>query len=98
VVEIDHRVRAVEAKIVNLEASVEEQEAWLQEPEELRESWLEKNVAAEGEVAVLRERVDRQDRTIQRLERQVQRALDLIRELNPGKSLRLFFIPGTDFF
>ena len=35
-------------KIVDLEGMVEEQEGWWQEPEELRESWLEKNVAAEG--------------------------------------------------
>ena len=80
--------------MIDLEGKVEEQEGWWEEPEELRESWLEKNVAAEGEVAVLRERVDRQERTIQRLERQVQRAMDLIWELTPGKDF-FFFVLGS---
>ena len=36
---------------------------------ELRESWLERNTAAKGEVTILRERVDRQDEVIKCLER-----------------------------
>ena len=72
-----------------------------QEPEELRESWLERNVAAEGEVVVLRERVDQQERTIQRLERQVERALNFIHDLRtavtPGELFFAFYITDIDF-
>ena len=50
---------------------------------------------------VLRERVDQQERTIQRLERQVERALNLIHDLRtvvtPGELLFAFYITDIDF-
>ena len=45
---------------------------------ELRESWLERNTAAEGEVTILRERVDRQDEVIKRLERDLRQVMMLV--------------------
>ena len=45
---------------------------------ELRESWLKRNTAAEGEVTILRERVDRQDKVIKRLERDLRRVMMLV--------------------
>ena len=45
---------------------------------ELRESWLERNMAAEGEVMILRERVDRQDEVIKCLERDLRRVMMLM--------------------
>ena len=44
----------------------------------LRESWLERNTAAEGEVTILRERVDWQDKVIKRLERDLRRVMMLV--------------------
>ena len=82
---------SIEGKIGELEGKIDELDDFCQEQEELRESWLERNVAAEGEVVVLRERVDQQERTIQRLKRQVERALNLIHDLRtavmPGELL-----------
>ena len=82
---------SIEGKIGGLEGKIDELDDFCQEQEELRESWLERNVAAEGEVVVLRERVDQQERTIQRLKRQVERALNLIHDLRtavmPGELL-----------
>ena len=36
----------------SIEGKIDELDDFCQEPEELRESWLERNVAAEGEVVV----------------------------------------------
>ena len=99
--EVNQRVGSIEGKIGELEGKIDELDDFCQEPEELRESWLERNVAAEGEVVVLRERVDQQERTIQRLEMQVERALNLIHDLRtavtPGELLFAFYIMDIDF-
>ena len=67
---------------------------------DLRESWLERNVAAEGEVTILRERVDEQDRKIEELEKTLAQALRLLAEFNTpalaGKFFHLFKIPVID--
>ena len=78
----------VEEKMEELEEKCEEAK---NEAEELRESW----VAAEEDLKVLMKKVEHQDRTIQRLERQVTRALDLIRDLTsavlPGELSHPFY-------
>jgi hypothetical protein len=48
------------------------------ELDQLRESWLERNVAAEGEVTILRERVDTQDKMIKKMDKQLGVALKMI--------------------
>ena len=55
-IEVNQRVGSIEGKIEELEGKIDELDDFCQELEELRESWLERNVAAEGEVVVLRER------------------------------------------
>ena len=80
-----------EDRMWELEGRVGDLEEVLEEPAELRESWLERNVAAEGEVAILRERVDEQERTIQSLQRQMDRALRLIQDLTGDNSGELYF-------
>jgi len=80
------RIDRLEERIGKLEETVEEDEY-------MREMWLEKNVAAEGEVTILRERVDQQDRTIRRLEEKLDRAtkiLQLRSELERGKYFSFF--------
>ena len=76
----------------SIEGKIDELGDFCQEPEELRESWLERNVAAEG---------DQQERTIQRLERQVERALNLIHDLRTavtlGELLFAFYITDINF-
>ena len=59
---------------------------------DLRESWLERNVAAEGEVTILRERVDEQDRKIEELEKTLAQALQLLAEFNSPAPAGKFFI------
>ena len=59
---------------------------------DLRESWLERNVAAEGEVTILRERVDEQDRKIEESEKTLARALRLLAEFNTPAPAGKFFI------
>jgi len=51
------------------------------ELEEMRREWLERNVAAEGEVTVLRERVDQQERKIQQMDSVLDRTMLLLKEL-----------------
>ena len=59
---------------------------------DLRESWLERNVTAEGEVTILRERVDEQDRKIEELEKTLAQALRLLAEFNTLALAGKFFI------
>jgi predicted nuclease with TOPRIM domain len=56
----------------------DEFEEKLDDTNEFRESWLERNTAAEGEVTILRERVDRQDEVIKRLETDLRRMMMLL--------------------
>jgi predicted nucleic acid-binding Zn-ribbon protein len=95
-------VRDFEGRMGEIEGRMEDLEELGKEPEELRDSWLAKNVAAEGEVTVLRERVDQQERKIQRLVKEMERALDIILELRtsvtPGEFKFLFYFPGINFF
>ena len=85
---------SIEGKSGELEGKIDELDDFCQEPEELRESWLERNVAAEGEVVVLREWVDQQERTI--LERQVECALNFIHDFRIGHyTVPKHSIPGT---
>jgi len=80
------RIDRLEERIGKLEETVEEEEY-------MRETWLEKNVAAEGEVTILRERVDQQDRTIRRLEEKLDRAIKILQlrsELERGKYFSFF--------
>jgi predicted nuclease with TOPRIM domain len=75
-------------RIVRLEERIGKLEETMEEEEYMRETWLEKNVSAEGEVTILRERVDQQDRTIRRLEDKLDRVtkiLQLRSELERGK-------------
>ena len=60
---------------------------------DLRESWLERNVTAKGEVTILRERVDEQDRKIEELEKKtLAQALRLLAEFNTLALAGKFFI------
>ena len=59
---------------------------------DLRESWLERNVTAKGEVTILRERVDEQDSKIEELEKTLARALWLLAEFNTPAPAGKFFI------
>lgn len=74
------RMDRLEEKIQGLEETCEE-------ADELRESL----VASEGEVSVLRERVDQQDTTIRHLEGKIDRALKLIVELSSVVTSESFF-------
>jgi hypothetical protein len=74
------RMDRLEEKIQGLEETCEE-------ADELRESL----VASEGEVSVLRERVDQQDTTIRHLEGKIDRALKLILELSSVVTSESFF-------
>lgn len=56
----------------------------LEDNEFEREDWLERNVAAEGEVTVLRERVDLQEMQIQKLVDRLDAASKLIKLLRPS--------------
>ena len=79
--------------IDRLEERIGKLEETVEEDEYMREMWLEKNVAAEGEVTIFRERVDQQDRTIRRLEEKLDRAtkiLQLRSELERGKYFSFF--------
>ena len=86
---IDVRIYKVENVIMRLGQTTvecietaERLEERLAEEEFSKQTWLEKNVAAEGEVTILRERVDQQDQTIRRLEEKLDRAVKLIQILS----------------
>lgn len=49
-------------------------------PRELRDTWLERNVMAEGEVTVLRERVDRQEKTIEGLQKTIGNLMKMMKK------------------
>lgn len=87
-------MKEIEENVIHRMTMVEDKvEGVVDAPEELRDSWLEKNVAAEGEVTILRERVDQQDQKIKQLEEgladALQILLDLRTTLDPGRFFSL---------
>lgn len=73
------------------------------ELDQLRETWLERNVAAEGEVTILRERVDIQDKMIKKMDKQLGVALKMITLLRTNLAGEFLFScmtagPGPDIY
>ena len=88
---IDQKLDQLDSRLSNYTERLLQFEEHVYEEEDLKKTWLERNIAAEGEVTILRERVDQQERTIQRLESQLASVTKLVKMLgNPAPAGKLF--------
>jgi len=88
---IEHALMRLGGAFVESVETIQELKERINEQEDERETWLERNVAAEGEVTVLRERVDQQDQMIRRLEDKLDRAIKTIQLLSKPEGGEFFF-------
>ena len=83
---IELMMNTVRRSVINSGENIEQLQEKADVDIQLMETWLERNVAAEGEVMILRERVDQQERTIQKLEKSLSDAIRLINMLGARDS------------
>ena len=83
---IELMMNTVRCSVINSVENIEQLQEKADVDIQLMETWLERNVAAEGEVTILRERVDQQERTIQKLEKSLSDAIRLINMLGARDS------------
>ena len=83
---IELMMNTVRRSVINSGENIEQLQEKADVDIQLMETWLERNVAAEGEVTILRERVDQQERTIQKLEKSLSDAIRLINMLGARDS------------
>ena len=83
---IELMMNTVHRSVINSVENIEQLQEKADVDIQLMETWLERNVAAEGEVTILRERVDQQERTIQKLEKSLSDAIRLINMLGARDS------------
>ena len=90
-IKIDCKLELLHSQLSDYTEKIIQLEQKVNNEEDLKNTWLERNIATKGEVTILRERVDQQDRTIQSLESQLVSVTKLIKMLgNPAPAGELF--------